>query len=119
MPVPNSPLSFKVDVAPSLAAVIDFALAEDGALQDITSTLALDPAKLGRAVVRTRESMTLAGVGIIELLAKRVPRVRVIEGARPVTLWPNLIAERALRLARYSEELKGRCIRFSASSACC
>ena len=81
MPVPNSPLRFKVDVAPSLAAVIDLALAEDGALQDITSTLALDPAKLGRAVVRTRESMTLAGVGIIELLAKRVPRVRVIEGA--------------------------------------
>ena len=81
MPVPNSPLRFEVDVAPSLAAVIDLALAEDGALQDITSTLAVDPAKLGRAVVRTRESMTLAGVGIIQLLAERVPRVRVIEGA--------------------------------------
>ncbi|MSR42025.1 MAG: carboxylating nicotinate-nucleotide diphosphorylase [Phycisphaerales bacterium] len=69
-------ICFSTDVAPSLAALVDIALEEDGASRDITSTLALDVSAKGRAVLRTREPCTVSGVELIALLAQRVEGVR-------------------------------------------
>lgn len=77
----ETPIRFREDVAPSLAPLIELALAEDGVRRDITSALAFSGSPRGRAALRTRERCVVCGIEIVSMLAQSVPEVRMCDGS--------------------------------------